>query len=156
MTRPVACTVTRWAVRTARALGPGLAMAVLLGACQSPAPPPPSVASLLERPAERALAAGLVGYDDGAFDRARNDFEAALAAGLRDPHDAAVAHKHLAFIACAFDHPDDCEAQFRAAFAADPGFRLSAAEIGHPVWGPVYRRIAANQAAPKAAATKAP
>jgi Tfp pilus assembly protein PilF len=120
----------------------------LLAACQSPPPPPASVASLLERPAEHALAAGLVDYDDGAFDRAQTDFESALKSGLRDAHDAAVAHKHLAFIACAFNRPADCESQFRAAFAADPGFHLSESEIGHPIWGPVYRRIAAAQAAP--------
>jgi hypothetical protein len=54
-----------------------------------------------------------------------------------------VAYKHLAFIACAFNRPAECEADFRSAFAADPGFRLTDAEIGHPIWGPVYRRVAA-------------
>jgi Tfp pilus assembly protein PilF len=123
-------------------------LALLLGACQTPPAPPASVATLLERPAERALAAGLVDYDDGAFDRAQTDFETAVKQGLNDRHDAAVAHKHLAFIACAFNHPAECEAHFRSAFAADPAFRLSDSEIGHPIWGPVYRRVAAAQKAP--------
>jgi len=127
------------------------ALVLLLGACQTPPPPPPSVATLLEQPAERALAAGLVDYDDGAFDRAQTDFETAVKQGLHDPHDAGVAHKHLAFIACAFNHPAECEAHFRSAFAADPAFHLSDAEIGHPIWGPVYRRVAAARTpAPKA------
>jgi Tfp pilus assembly protein PilF len=124
-------------------------LSILLGACASAPPPPASVSTLLERPAERALAAGLVDYDDGAFDRAQTDFETAVKQGLRDPHDNSVAHKHLAFIACAFNHPAECEAQFRSAFAADPGFRLSDSEIGHPIWGPVYRRVAAARAAPQ-------
>lgn len=37
----------------------------------------------------------------------------------------------------------DCEAQFRAARAADPQFVLSRAEAGHPQWGPVYRKLLA-------------
>ncbi len=119
-----------------------------LAGCQTPPPPaPPSLATLLEQPAERALAAGLVDYDEGAFDRAQVNFETAIRQRLRDPHDAAVAHKHLAFIACAFNRPADCETQFQAAFVSDPGFHLSESEIGHPIWGPVYRRVAAAQAA---------
>ncbi len=138
-------------VRGKRVLVPAFALAagILLAACQAPPPAPVSVASLLERPAERALAAGLVDYEDGAFDRAQTDFETAIKQGLRDPRDTAVAHKHLAFIACAFNHADDCENHFRAAFAADPGFRLADSEIGHPIWGPVYRRVAAAQPPPK-------
>lgn len=123
----------------------GAALLLILAACQTPPPPPPpSVSTLLDSPAERALAAGLVDYDDGAFDRAQVHFETAVRQHLRDPHDAAVAHKHLAFIACAFNRPADCEMQFQAAFAADPSFRLTDAEIGHPIWGPVYRRVAAG------------
>ncbi len=130
---------------------PGAILLLALAACQAPPPPPPpGVSTLLELPAERALAAGLLDYDDGAFDRAQVQFEAAVRQHLRNPHDAAVAHKHLAFIACAFNRPADCEMQFQAAFAADPGFRLTDAEIGHPIWGPVYRRVAAaHGAAPR-------
>ena len=128
----------------------GACLLLALAACQTPPPPPPppSVSILLEAPAERALAAGLVDYDDGAFDRAQTHFEAAVRQHLRDPHDAAVAHKHLAFIACAFNRPADCEMQFQAAFAADPAFHLTDAEIGHPIWGPVYRRVAAAHGVP--------
>ena len=44
----------------------------------------------------------------------------ALAEGLADSHDVAMANKHLAFIACAYNRPAECEAAFRAAFAARP------------------------------------
>ncbi len=120
----------------------------LLGACAAPAPTSVSIAELVQHPGEHALVDGLRNYEDGAFERATRNFQEALAHGLQDPRDTAVAHKNLAFIACAFNRPVECEADFRAAFAADPGFRLSDAEIGHPIWGPVYRRVAASIAAP--------
>jgi hypothetical protein len=73
-------------------------------------------------------------------------FRRALSDGLGDRHDVAIAQKHLAFIACAYNRPAECEAAFRAAFAADPGFRLTDAEVGHPLWGPVYKRVSAEEA----------
>lgn len=127
-----------------------LACAALLGGCAVAPPAPPaaptvSVARLLERPAERDLVAALRLYEDGLHERSEALFRRAVGEGLRDPHDRAIAHKHLAFLACAYSRPADCEAAFRAAFAADPRFRLTDAEIGHPLWGPVYQRIAAEQ-----------
>ena len=74
-------------------------------------------------------------------------FRRALSDGLKNPYDVAMANKHLAFIACAYNRPAECENAFRAAFAADPAFRLSEAEVGHPLWGPVYKRVAAEEAA---------
>jgi Tfp pilus assembly protein PilF len=134
--------------RAALALAPAYALVALLAACATPPAPPPSVsvAALLQQPAERALADGLRDYEAGSFDAAEHDFQAALVAGLRDPRDTAVAHKNLAFIACAFNRLAECERQFRSAFGADPGFHLSDAEVGHPIWGPVYRRVAASVA----------
>jgi hypothetical protein len=117
-----------------------------LAACATPPPPPPaapptiSIARLYEQPAERALLNGLRFYEDGLFRRALVD-------GLHDNHDVAIAHKHLAFIACAYNRLAECESAFRAAFAADASFRLTEAEIGHPTWGPVYKRVATEQAA---------
>lgn len=107
-----------------------------------PAPPPTvSIVALYEQPAERALINGLRLYEEGAFDRAEPMFRTALQHVLRDRRDAATAHKYLAFIACAFNRIADCEASFRNAFNVDPDFALTEAEIGHPIWGPVYRRV---------------
>jgi hypothetical protein len=123
-----------------------------LSACairEPPPPPPPptfSIARLYEQPAERALLNALRFYEEGQYERAEVLFKRALTDGLKDGHDAAIAQKHLAFIACAYNRPAECEAAFRAAFAADPTFRLSEAEIGHPLWGPVYKRVAGEQA----------
>jgi Tfp pilus assembly protein PilF len=122
-------------------------VALLLSGCQTmaPAPIPPateSIAQLYARPAERALINGLRAYEEGAFERAEQSFRTAVLQNLRDRRDLAVAHKYLAFIACAFNRISECEREFRNAFGADPNFVLTDAEIGHPVWGPVYRRVA--------------
>ena len=127
------------------------ATAMLVAACAT-APPPPapqptvSVARLYEQPAERAFLNALRLYEEGQHERAEAQFRRALADGLKDRHDVAMANKHLAFIACAYNRPVDCETAFRAAFAADPGFGLTDAEVGHPIWGPVYRRVSLEQA----------
>jgi hypothetical protein len=129
-----------------------LAFAALSGcAAFGPPPPPPpappptiSIARLYDQPAERAFISGLRYYEEGQYERAETLIKRSLAEGLRDPHDVAVAQKHLAFIACAYNRPTDCEQAFRAAYVADPNFRLTEAEVGHPLWGPVYKRVAAE------------
>jgi Tfp pilus assembly protein PilF len=122
-----------------------LGATLLLAACETAPPPTVSVAALAQRPGEHALLEGLRNYESGAFEQAEGNFRAALSQGLQDRRDTAIAFKHLAFIACAFNRLNECESNFRSAFAADPNFRLSDAEIGHPIWGPVYRRVAAAQ-----------
>jgi hypothetical protein len=114
------------------------------------------VTQLWQRPPERALLNGLRFYEDGVFDRAEQSFRSALLQGLRDRRDVASAHKYLAFIACAFNRVPECEHQFRQAIGADPNFVLTDAEIGHPVWGPVYRRLVAAAAGRASAATTSP
>jgi uncharacterized protein HemY len=97
----------------------------------------------MQRPAERALVEGIRLYDEGQYPQAEAQLRRALAAGLADGRDRASAHKLLAFIACTSDRLTDCAQQFNAARAADPTFQLSRSESGHPVWGPVYRRMQA-------------
>jgi hypothetical protein len=130
-----------------RLLGPVLLLLLLVGCETFNVTPPPapaasdSIALLYQRPAERALINGLRAYEEGSFERAEQAFRTALLQQLRDRRDTAIAHKYLAFIACAFNRLAECEQQFRYAFAADPNFLLTDAEIGHPIWGPVYRRV---------------
>lgn len=122
-------------------------LAALLAGCATPAPPAPppppplGLAEVTDRPAERALLAGLRAYDDGQYPEAERHLGAALAAGLVSPRDRAHAHKLLAFVYCTSDRIPACEAAFRAARAADPAFALGRTEAGHPLWGPVYRRV---------------
>lgn len=112
-----------------------------LGGCVTTAPSTAGLTDLLDRPAERALYEGLRAYDDGQYPQADSALKTALAAGLAHARDRATAHKLRAFIGCSSERIADCEAEFRAARAADPSFVLSRSEAGHPIWGPVYRRI---------------
>jgi hypothetical protein len=128
----------RWRLsRLSRLSALGLA---LLTACASP-PPPAGLAELMERPAERALVEGVRAYDEGQYASAETALERALAAGLVSPRDRASAHKLLAFIYCSSERMAACEAAFVAARRADPGFALERSEAGHPLWGPVYRKV---------------
>ena len=128
------------------------AVLLVLGAacfagCATPPPPqPPSgLADLMERPAERSLFEGMRAYDDGNYAQAEGALRKALDGGAKDGlnsgRDRATAHKLLAFITCTSDRLTECEAEFRAARAADPAFVLSRSEAGHPVWGPIYKRV---------------
>ena len=96
---------------------------------------------LTARPAERALLAGLKAYDDAQYESAERLFREALAAGLASPRDRAEAHKRLAFLHCAAGRLAECEAEFRLARQADHTFALDKSEAGHPVWGPVYKKL---------------
>lgn len=120
-----------------------LASATLLTACASaPTPKPASgLAELMDRPGERALVEGIRAYDDGQYPQAEAALRKALGAGLASPRDRASAHKLLAFITCTSDRQAECEVHFRAARKADPAFALGRGEAGHPLWGPVYRKV---------------
>jgi len=99
------------------------------------------LSDVIERPAERALLTGIRAYDDAQYAQAERALTTALGSGLASPKDRASAHKLLAFIYCTSSRVPDCEAAFRAAREADPAFTLSRSEAGHPLWGPVYRRV---------------
>jgi Tfp pilus assembly protein PilF len=118
-----------------------LAVAALLGAC-APLETRTGLMDVIERPAEKALLAGIRAYEDGQYAPAEQQLQLALKTGLASPKDKAAANKHLAFIYCTSQRMAPCEAAFRAARQSDPGFVLSRSEAGHPIWGPVYRRIA--------------
>lgn len=120
---------------------------LLVSSCAAPPapaplpPPPQGLTDLLDRPAERALFDGMRAYDDGHYDLAESALRAALAGSLRSARDKAAAHKLLAFIFCTSNREMQCEAAFRSARETDTTFRLTRAESGHPLWGPVYRRV---------------
>ena len=102
--------------------------------------PPPADAAVEE------LRRGVQRYDDGEYKDAARHFQRALEQGLASPADQANARKHLAFIACVARRTTACRAEFRKAFEADPAFELTAAEAGHPMWGPVFRSVKAEVA----------
>jgi Tfp pilus assembly protein PilF len=118
-----------------------VAWTALLGACAQAPPVPTGLMDIAERPAEKALLAGIRAYEDAQYGQAEGELKTALQAGLASPKDRAAAHKHLAFIYCSSSRESECEAEFRMARKADPAFALSRSEAGHPVWGPVYKRL---------------
>ena len=126
-----------------RLLGSVAALVMLAGCAQPPTATrgPIGLLDVAERPAEKALLAGMRAYDDAQYPQAEKSLQAALQAGLVSPRDRAAAHKLLAFIFCTSNRANDCEVQFRAARAADPSFALTKSEAGHPLWGPVYERV---------------
>ena len=118
-----------------------LIAAALVAGCVQPPPAPPGLLDVAERPAEKALLAGMRAYEDGQYADAEKQLGTALSSGLASPKDRAAAQKTLAFIYCTSSRMPECEAAFRAAKQADPGFALGKSEAGHPVWGPVYQRV---------------
>jgi Tfp pilus assembly protein PilF len=93
---------------------------------------------------EAALGAGLRQYQAGEYPGAAKSLHSALALGLSS-EDRVKAHKHLAFIHCAAGRERACRDEFRKALDIDPGLELTAAESGHPVWGPLFRTLKASR-----------
>jgi Tfp pilus assembly protein PilF len=113
-------------------------MTALLYACAAPRPAGPE-----ENEGAQQFAAGIKYYQDGKPDEAARHLQASLYLGL-DESDRIQAHKYLAFTHCAAGRDDQCRSEFRKALAIDPAFELSAAEAGHPLWGPIFREIKDN------------
>ena len=117
-----------------------VSLSIVLAACATA--PEGGLSEVMQRPAERALLAGLRAYDDAQYADAERELDKAIATGLVSPKDRAAAQTHLAFIYGTSQRIKPCEDAFRAARAADFEFALTRAEAGHPLWGPVYKRIA--------------
>ena len=96
--------------------------------------------TLRERAREQ-LNAGVKLYEAGEFDSASKSLIASLEHGLLPKPDQARARKLLAFIYCVLGREALCKDEFRKAFEIYPDFALTAAEDGHPIWGPVYRGV---------------
>jgi hypothetical protein len=126
-------------VRSPLRLALALAAALIAGCMQ--VAPPLGLLDVSARPAERALLAGMKAYDDAQYDSADRLVREALAVGLVSPRDRAEAHKRLAFIQCAAGRLGECEAEFKLARQADRTFALDKSEAGHPVWGPLYKKL---------------
>jgi tetratricopeptide (TPR) repeat protein len=128
--------------------------AALLAACrvmpESPREPgvPQITEAQLRDKAKESLGAGLRQYQLGDYDDAQKSLTASLDHGLLSKREQSTARKHLAFIHCVSGRRSQCENEFRKAMEIDPGFDLTAAEAGHPSWGPVYRSVRAQLAAP--------
>jgi len=91
-----------------------------------------------------ALESGIKHYEGGRYAEASKQLHSAIRRGL-SARDEVRAHKYLAFIHCISDRIASCREEFRRALRIDPGMELSAAEAGHPSWGPVFRAVKAGR-----------
>ena len=107
---------------------------------ESVAPTPPAVEK--SRTADDLLAAGVTLYEQGSYGQAQRLLQSSLSVGLDSRPKQARAYKYLAFIYCVTDCVAPCREAFGNALSADPKFKLTAAEAGHPKWGPVYHSAA--------------
>lgn len=99
--------------------------------------------------AAQELASGIASYENGTYKASARQLQSALSMGLEAPADKARAHKYLAFMHCVSNRQKQCRDEFGNALDADPSFDLTPAEAGHPLWGPVFRKLKAP-AKPKA------
>ncbi|HET7731665.1 MAG TPA: TssQ family T6SS-associated lipoprotein [Usitatibacter sp.] len=116
--------------------------AELQKSADAPKPAAPQITeSMLRDRAREQLAAGVRQYEAGEYDAAIKSLAASLDHGLLSKTDQSVARKYLAFIHCVSSREAACRDEFRKAFEINPDFALTAAEDGHPIWGPVYRNV---------------
>lgn len=117
----------------------------VLSACSSAPVRDIGLDKLAPRKAEQELSAGLKSYEDGNYVQAQKQIQNALNSELTFKSDRVTAHKYLAFIHCASDRKKQCRASFQDALEINPDMQLSAAESGHPIWGPIFREVQAEQ-----------
>lgn len=125
--------------RSALRLSLCLAIALFAGCANGPFKDLP--VPFLKDEAKTLLDEGVRDYEDGNYRQAGRKIKGALDEGLRTKGDRATAHKYLAFINCVSNREIQCREEFRQAFEVDPRFDLTAAEAGHPIWGPVFRSV---------------
>src|SRR5262249_30926169 len=122
-----------------------LAVLVVAGCAETPSKPAPAAPQITEEVlrnrANEQLATGIRQYGDGEYENAVKSLTSSLEHGLLSKVDASRARKYLAFSYCVTNREAQCRSEFRKAFEINPEFALSAAEDGHPIWGPVYRSV---------------
>ncbi|MDH4191560.1 MAG: TssQ family T6SS-associated lipoprotein [Betaproteobacteria bacterium] len=162
MQRPPSTRSTAWQA------GAAAAFALAMTACAPLGQPPPGSAAAppvavgepqLRERAKENLDLGLRQYERGEYRDAETSLAASLDHGLLSAGEQSAARKYLAFIFCVSEREARCRDEFRKALEIDPAFNLGTAEIGHPVWGPIYRNVReqlASAAAPAAQSAAQP
>jgi tetratricopeptide (TPR) repeat protein len=141
------------------------AAAILAASCQQleqlgqdkpQAVTPQITESVLRERATEQLGAGIRQYETGDFDNAVKSLTASLEHGMLSKTDQSRARKYLAFTHCVSGRELQCRDEFRKAFEINSDFALSAAEDGHPIWGPIYRNVRTQLIAEREAAVRKP
>lgn len=122
-------------------------VALLMAGCATPPPTPsgPSPDEIAKQQrldrASGNITEGLKLYENGSYDDAIKNFLLALDSGVLTTAQQLNARKHMAFVYCVSNREANCREEFEKSIAIDAKFELSAAEAGHPVWGPVFRNV---------------
>ncbi|HEX7643084.1 MAG TPA: TssQ family T6SS-associated lipoprotein [Burkholderiaceae bacterium] len=118
-----------------------LSAALLVSCAHHQAPPPNGQPQLSGDDAKASYTQGVAEYDDGQYEKALSKLQAAIDSGRLKTAQITDARKHMAFIYCITNREAECRAQFQYALQAASDFDLAPGEIGHPMWGPVWRSI---------------
>ncbi|MBA4381184.1 MAG: hypothetical protein C0406_01335 [Sideroxydans sp.] len=90
---------------------------------------------------EQKLEIGVKEYEEGNYVSSTNALVDVLAAKTASRAQRIRANKYLAFISCISAHEKSCREYFKNILEINPDFNLSAAESGHPIWGPVFKNV---------------
>lgn len=96
---------------------------------------------------EQKIEIGVKAYEAGNYVTASNAFESVLSTTSASRAQKVRAYKYMAFISCISSKEKSCRENFHNIFEINPDFNLSAAEVGHPTWGPIFQseKIKANK-----------
>lgn len=141
-----------------------VACVLLVSACaemqpgqEKPAQVTPQITEgMLRERAREQLAQGVKLYESGDYDNALKSLTSSLDHGLLTKPEQSNARKYIAFTHCVSNRERLCRDEFRKAFEINPDFSLTAAEDGHPIWGPVYRDVRTQLIAEREAAVRKP
>jgi len=90
---------------------------------------------------EQKLEIAVKEYEEGNYVTAMNALEAVLATKTASRAQKVRANKYMAFISCISSREKSCREYFKNILEINPEFNLSAAEAGHPIWGPVFKNV---------------
>lgn len=90
---------------------------------------------------EQKLEVGVKEYEEGNYVTSTNALEEVLAAKTVSRAQKIRANKYMAFISCISSREKSCREYFKNILEINPDFNLSAAEAGHPIWGPVFKNV---------------
>ncbi|WP_295762134.1 TssQ family T6SS-associated lipoprotein [Undibacterium sp.] len=88
----------------------------------------------------QALKDGVLLYNNGDYNGAIKLLGSPAIVASKNKAIKLDALKYSAFSYCVTAKAQLCRQQFDRAFKLDPSFKLSPAEIGHPIWGPEFSR----------------
>jgi hypothetical protein len=80
-------------------------------------------------------------FEDGDYDSSMAYLNQIVTSDDANRYIKVEAYKYRAFIYCLGNKQSLCQESFKMAFILNPKFELTKAEAGHPIWGPVYKRV---------------